>query len=391
GEGREDDPAARRAREEREFHLTSAAALLLVTGVLAVDRVPWYGYLLLLVLALWYALTAVPLVRAPGTGRDARAMAWLGGAGTLLVVLVLTSPFSAVLLIVLYAHAFWMLRRLWLATVTVAAVTAACGAAVLVHTPPDRMATVLVLGSTVSSFLIGNEVGRLIRKQAEQERARARLIEDLRDARAELAAAHRLEGAMVERERMSREIHDTLAQGFTSLVMLVQAADAALDSDPGLARRQLELAERTARENLAEARALVAAGQPGVLAEHDLDAVVRRLVERQCEVTGLRCTVHTEAFEDRLTPNERIVLVRSTQESLANIGRHAGAESVTVSLRSDARGTVLDIIDDGRGFAPGKTRGFGLAGMRARIAEVGGELMVTSAPGAGTHVRVVIP
>lgn len=376
--------------EAREFHVTSAAALVLAAGVLVFDGVPWYAYGVLVALAAWYAALAVPLARRRG-GHDTRGLVYLLGAAGWVSALVLCSPFTAALLVAVYIHAFWMLERLWLATACIALATAGTGFAVATHVAGERMAGVVVLCSAVSSFLIGNEVGKLTRKQAEQERVRARLIEDLEDARAELAAAHRLEGARGERERLGREIHDTLAQGFTSLVMLVQAADAAVDIDPELAHRQLQLAERTARENLTEARALVAAGQPGVLGQPTIDSVVRRLAEQLGEVADLKCTVVTDELKRELSPNEKIVIVRSTQEALANIRRHARARQVSVTLRSDDAGTTLDIVDDGCGFAPDDAYGFGLTGMRSRIEEIGGELMIASTVGAGTRVRVVIP
>lgn len=384
-------------RDSREAHITSSAAFALVAGVLAFDGAPWSAFVLLLVLAVWYAVMVVPLVsRSTGVSRgsgnrDVRALLYLLGAVALLSALVLVSPFAAALLIMLYAHAFWLLERLWLATVAVAFGTTATGLAVGAHVADQDMARVVVLAGCISCFLIGNVVGLLTRRQEEQQRTRERLIEDLRDVRAELANAHRLEGVRVERERMAREIHDTLAQGFTSLIMLIQTADAAVGTDPALAHRQLGLAERTARENLTQARALVVSGEPKPLGEAGIDRVVTRLASNLSEMADLECTVAIENVRQELSANEKIVITRAVQEALANVYRHARAKQVSVRLGSDDRGTVLDISDDGCGFQAGETWGFGLTGMRTRIEEVGGALQVVSAPGEGTRVRVIIP
>ncbi|MBP2184234.1 sensor histidine kinase [Amycolatopsis magusensis] len=378
-------------RDGRESHITSAAALVLVAAVLAFDGAPWPAFALLAVLGAWYTVMVVPPASRDGGDHDTRALVYLLGAFALQAALVLVSAFAAALLIMLYAHAFWLLRRLWLATVSIGLGTAATGLAVSPHVAGQELANVVVLAASISCFLIGNVVGLLTRRHEEQQRTRALLIDDLRDARAELAGAYQMEGVRVERERMAREIHDTLAQGFTSLILLIQTANTAVDSDPALAHRQLDLAERTARDNLTQARTLVVSGEPGTLGEARIDRVVSRLAGHLSEMADLTCTVGITDLHRELSANEKIVLVRAVQEALANVYRHAGASRVEVTLGADEGGTVLDIVDDGRGFRPGETWGFGLTGMRSRIEEVGGELRITSSPGAGTQVRVIIP
>ncbi|MEU6647196.1 sensor histidine kinase [Saccharomonospora sp. NPDC046836] len=320
-------------------------------------------------------------------------MAWCTSRGpvVLLVLAVLASPIACALLVVLYTHAYWLLDRVWLATVIIAVATAATGSAAARHLAGSDMTNAAVLGIGVSTFVLGSSIGLLIRRQVEQGRQRDQLMRDLEQTRTELAAAHRREGAAAERERMAREIHDTLAQGFTSIVMLVQAADAAADTDLELTHRRLELAERTARENLAEARLLVNAQRPAGLEQSSLDQVVRRLAEQAAELAGLDCTVRTAEFAGKLTANQEVTIVRAAQEALANVRRHAQASRITVCLRSAEEGTVLEIIDNGKGFPAGEVAGFGLTSIRSRTEEVGGTVTITSAPGEGTHVRMVIP
>lgn len=376
--------------DERALHVASAAALIVLAGVLAFDRAPWYAYVLLLSSAVWYSVSAVPIVAEDGArSRDRRGLVYLSGAVAVLTASVLASPFAAVLLIVLYTHAFWLLERLWLATVAIAVATTGTGVALAAHVERTNMTSAAILGSSVSTFVLGNSIGLLVRRQAEQVRQRDQLIKDLEDARAELAAAHRREGARVERERLARDIHDTLAQGFTSIIMLIQAADAAADSNLKLAHRQLELAERTARENLAEARSLVNAQQP--LVQSSLDSVIRRLATQFGDVAELDCAVSTGDFNRKLSANEEVAIVRAAQEALANVRKHAQASEVSVTLRSTREGAVLEITDNGCGFQPGLAAGFGLTSMRSRIEEVGGAVAITSAPGKGTRVRVTIP
>jgi signal transduction histidine kinase len=221
------------------------------------------------------------------------------------------------------------------------------------------------------------------------ERAR-RLSAELDGARLELARAHQRQGAAEERERMAREIHDTLAQGFASIVVLAEAARAGIGTDPGRSAQQLLSIERTARENLAEARVLVGSAPPGGgTAAGSVAAALRRTLDRFAEDTGL--AVDADLPEVDCAQQTRIALLRCTQESLANVRKHAAASAVGVVLARHPHGVELEITDDGRGFTAGEGRGFGLDGMRRRLAELGGELTVTSSPGDGTRVLAAIP
>ncbi|WP_344154053.1 sensor histidine kinase [Kribbella yunnanensis] len=248
-----------------------------------------------------------------------------------------------------------------------------------------------MLVSLVVSLLFGIWIERVI---AESQQ-RAVLIDELHAARDELAEAHHSAGVMAERERMAREIHDTLAQGMTSIVMLSQtgAAELARGGD-GVAARLAQI-EATARENLAEARALVAAFTPVVLSEATLTEVLRRQGERFAAETGVDVQVLLDLDESEvvaLPQSQQVVLLRAAQEALANIRKHARATSVLITLGLSEGRVSISIRDDGSGFSVAEpSMGFGLAAMRGRVEESGGTVQVESSPGHGTTVQVLIP
>jgi signal transduction histidine kinase len=241
--------------------------------------------------------------------------------------------------------------------------------------------------SLLFSLLLGLWISRIIH----QSRDRADLIAQLEATRSELAGAHHAQGVMAERERMAREIHDTLAQGFTSIVMLSQVAADDVDRDPAAARGRLETIEAVARENLAEARGLVAAFSPVDLVGATLPDAVGRLAERFGNETGVAVDVDTVGDFSGVGREQEVVVLRAAQEALTNVRRHAKAREVAVRLLADESGVRVEVRDDGVGFAPAAGPGFGLAGMRGRVREAGGDLDVASAPGRGTRITVRVP
>jgi len=236
---------------------------------------------------------------------------------------------------------------------------------------------------TAFSIGFGTWIVRIIDQSAE----RAELIAQLERTRAELAEVNREAGRLAERDRLASEIHDTIAQGFTSIVILVQAAEAVIGDDTDRARKQLDLIARTARENLAEARALVAGLAPAALAAAPLADALARLADRACEESGLRATFEVRGEPRPLGTGAEVVLLRVCQEALTNVRRHAGARSARVLLSYCDGEVRLEVSDDGTGFDPElPAAGYGLRGMRARVSEIGGELTVHSVAGNGTTV-----
>jgi signal transduction histidine kinase len=248
-------------------------------------------------------------------------------------------------------------------------------------------------GETLVGAVLSLLLGLWITRSLELSAQRAALIEQLEQTRAELAVAHHEAGVVAERERLAREVHDTLAQGYTSIVVLAQTAAAQLGTDPAAARERLALIEEVARENLAEARAMVAAFSPVPLEDATLVEALSRLAERFGRETGMSTRVDTAALEGvpALSRNDEVVLLRGAQEALSNVRRHAGASAVVLRLSTVGGAVSVHVEDDGVGFDPSAANGHGLAGLRSRVAEVGGELDVVSAPGEGTRVTVRVP
>jgi signal transduction histidine kinase len=258
-----------------------------------------------------------------------------------------------------------------------------------------RLGAVIGIGLLGLTFaaLIGTSIDRIARQSAD----RARLIAALEASRAEVAAFSHEAGTNAERARLAAEIHDTLAQGFTSIVTLIQAAESEVDSDRGAADRHLALALRTARENLAEARAMVTVLTPADLRAGTLADLVGRQVARLVEETGASASCAVAGIPADLPTAVEVVLVRAVQQSLTNVRTHAHATTVTVDLIGATDTVTLTVTDDGAGFDPTRPtdgdgpRGYGLRGMRARAEQVGGTLTIRSAPGLGTTLTLELP
>ena len=213
---------------------------------------------------------------------------------------------------------------------------------------------------------------------ADKEEALAALAR----TQSELVAAERAAGIAAERERWSREVHDTLAQGFISVVNLAQTAlnDLAEGSrgDPREARAVhglLAEIESVARDNLAEARALVAGESPCALRDDGLEAALRRLTRAQ-ENHGLSISLIAE-LPAHMTSGLQVAVLRIVQESLSNVVRHSHAShvDVVVSVSSETGELIVTVADDGVG-AGGVPEGTGLTGMRSRVETLGGTLTV---------------
>ena len=217
---------------------------------------------------------------------------------------------------------------------------------------------------------------------------RGRLLEELRGAQEQIAALHRDAGAAAEREHLARELHDTIAQDLTGLVMLAQRAR----REGAGAMETLALLEENARGVLAETRALVAAGASVETGETRLDllSALHRIAERFQRETGVAVTVRGP--ERLVLPRDlEVVVLRCAQESLANARKHARASRIDVSLVAGDGAVRVTVTDDGIGFDPeAAPDGFGLPGMRDRLALVGGSLSVTSAPGEGTRLSAEV-
>jgi signal transduction histidine kinase len=228
-------------------------------------------------------------------------------------------------------------------------------------------------------------IGLWILRTLHESEQRADLITELEASRAEVARLSHEAGVAAERNRLAGEIHDTLAQGFTSIITLVQAAD------PDLRDERLALAVRTARENLAESRALVAALSPTALASASLPEAVRRSAARFTEEAGVPASVRITGSAYGLPTRTEVVLLRAAQEALTNVRRHAHAREVAVLLAYSPSAVRLVVRDDGCGLGSDTSDGFGLSGMRTRASQVDGTLTIRSDADTGTTVELEIP
>ncbi|MEV2276138.1 sensor histidine kinase [Nocardiopsis sp. NPDC049922] len=377
-----------------DAYFTGAITVVAVVAVLTGDG--WRGWASAALLGgaiAWYLLAGRRLFH-PWAPEDVygslRTVPFLLGLVVLLAPAYLLNP-TATFSMFAVAPAVFMTGGAWLGTAAISAlltapVLAGVGLGTLTW---DEAAVDLLVLSVIVAFSLW--FTRWFERVVEQSHERAELIEALRTSREESTRLSEEAGALAERERLARELHDTLAQGLTSIIALSQAVESELDTDPALARRHLALMRETASENLAEARAIVTARQPVQLENETLEAALSRITERFGRETAVSARLGVDGAPAALPGAHQVCLLRTTQEALANVRRHARAERIEVRLSFAPESVELTVADDGRGFTPGGSGGHGLAGMRVRADALGGLVEVESAPGAGTTVRLVLP
>ncbi|MFI0353516.1 sensor histidine kinase [Actinomadura sp. 9N407] len=337
---------------------------------------------------------AGPLLRPVRTRVRAAAL-WLAAVMLAWLVLLALTPDGIWLAFPLFFVQLHLLPPRW----SVPAVIATTGLAITGfgwHAHTFSIGTVIgpVLGAAVAVAVVFGY--QALYRESEQ---RQRLIEELTAARSELAAAEHARGVLAERERLSREIHDTLAQGLSSIQLLLRAAERALPERPSAALDHVQHARQAAADNLDEARRFVQALSPPALEEGSLPAALERL----CATTrspGLSIRCHTSGTPTELPTPHEVALLRIAQSALANTVQHAQATRVELTLSYMGTEVALDVVDDGRGFHPGDLpapgtngsgSGFGIAAMRARARALHGTLSIESAPDQGTALAVTLP
>jgi signal transduction histidine kinase len=208
-------------------------------------------------------------------------------------------------------------------------------------------------------------------------------------------------GVLGERQRLSREIHDTLAQGFSSIVLNLETAEDTLHSDPGALQHYLDQARSIARDSLAEARRLMWALRPESLERAPLPEALVRLAERCSLESGTAASATVNGTPYSLPPEVEVTLLRIAQETLSNCRKHAQADQATMTLSYMNNLVTLNVQDNGVGFDSAhpprrdardqNKGGFGLKGMRERVEMLRGTLLIESAPGEGTTLMAAIP
>lgn len=344
----------------------------------------------------WYVL-GIPLVR-----RGVSGAVWFVVLTLLWTLLVLVSPENV-----------WLAFPLWLLAghllPLLAGTLLSLAILVVVAVEPARQ-----VGETTFAAVIGPFIGMVVALGISRAQMalvhdgmeRQRLIASLRSAQAETAAltdelarVQRAEGATSERTRLSRDIHDGIAQGFSSILLLARAA--LTEEDPERVREILRHVESGAGDGLEESRRVVGALAPADLDEGSLTGALRRVTDRFTEESSVSARLRVGREVPQLPTTVEVALLRCVQGALANVRTHARADTVLVGVERSGEVLRVDVVDDGQGFdteawashSPDDAGegGYGLRATRARLREIGGGLSVESSPGGGTAVSAWVP
>ncbi len=392
-----------RALQWGQHGLTGVLAVVCTARALA-GGVPWWQQLVGVVLVLgWYGYGLRLQRRARDGLRPRRAPGWLSGLALLWVALVAVSPQNV-----------WLAFPLWLLVGHLLplgrAVMLSLAILLIVVIAPLRttgqLSFAAVIGPAVGAVValgVSRAQARLVRDATERQQLIASLVlaqHETATLTDELVRTQHEAGVLAERSRLSRDIHDTLAQGFASILLLARTGGA--ETDPERRDRLLAQIQATAAEGLAEARRVVGALAPSQLDDEGLTPALRRLLDRLDDETGVRAELAVDGEIPPLPTATEVALLRSAQGALANVRVHSHASRVTVSLTGLPQALRLDVVDDGIGFdadgwrngetvPSGLGGGYGLRATQARLRELGGTLEVESAPGEGTAVSVQVP
>lgn len=331
-------------------------------------------------------------------GTTVTARWWLVAMGLLWIAAVVVSPEF-----VWVAFSLWLLAGhllpLWPAIGFSAAVLVVVLAAPFFAQGWLGMAQVIgpVVGG-LFAFVMSRGYLQLVRDSREREQlvdSLTRAHAELADLQEELAMTQRHAGEVAERTRLARDIHDTIAQGLSSIRLLCLAV---VDKAPEPGGRTLHQVETIATESLADVRRIVAALAPAELEDDALAAALSRLVERMRAETDIETGLQIDETLPPLGTRAEVALLRTAQSALANVRLHANAKRVAVSLLDAGDSVRLDIVDDGSGFdvaawaaGVGADTSFGLGFMRDRLRSLGGGLDVESSPGQGTALSAYLP
>ena len=254
-----------------------------------------------------------------------------------------------------------------------------------------------IIGTIPMIVFVIMYVSLYTREARARERAQT-LLKDLEVAHSQLAEyATQVEELTLttERQRMARELHDTLAQGLAGLILQLEAADSYISNqNPQKAQAIIQQAMTRARTTLADARRAIGDLRESQATPTDLNAAIRGEVERFQHSTGIPCTLELctlSSFSPALAEN----VLRTVSEGLVNIARHAQASEVFLTMNCDKRNLCIEIRDNGIGFDPqiaiGRSGHYGLLGLRERARLLGGTLAIKSLPGEGTTIGIQLP
>ncbi|MEU4622292.1 sensor histidine kinase [Actinoplanes sp. NPDC023801] len=340
-------------------------------------------------------------------GRRVLMFVFLAGWLVIAVLLVICSPLFGIFTWTGYIFVGYAVPGMWqmAGVVPVAAINALSQiGGPQTYADDDGLSIYLVV--LLANLLIAGIMTYVSIREDQKSQRRENRIDTLAEANAKLAAAlqenaglhaqllvqaHEA-GVLNERQRMAGEIHDVLAQGLTGIVTQLEAAESGGDRE-----RHLAAAKRLARESLSEARRSVQALRPQHLDAARLPEAIDEVVRGWSELHGVRADLTTTGVARPLLPEIETTLLRTAQEALANVAKHAAAGRVGLTLSYMEDVVTLDVRDDGAGFDPAAPRkvteegGFGLRAMRERLSRIAGSLEVESEPGAGTAISACVP
>ncbi len=390
--------------------LAGSTGLVLVSGDIDVPRQGLPVTLVVVAAAVAWLLGMVTL-RPRWAERPRRAVVFFVGLVVLIGLLVWCHPFYGFFAWTGYLFTMSALRGRWRLA---GAAAVACFTAISQVGGFGNLTaaeTWLPFG-VILAFNIGIAVTMTFLSIVNNDHAarRAELLRQLTDANDKLASAlsenaglhaqllvqAREAGVLDERQRMAGEIHDVLAQGLTGIVTQLEAADQAAGRERDR-RRHLDTAKQLARDSLTEARRSVRALRPHQLTGAALPEALGEVVDGWSARHDVTAKLITTGPVRPLLPEIEATLLRTAQEALANVARHAGAGRVALTLSYMEDLVTLDVRDDGAGFDPSRRRseqyegGYGLTAMRERVQRVAGTLAVESEPGAGTAISACVP
>lgn len=345
-------------------------------------------------------------VSSPTVNQQRSARWWWAAVVVLwLSALVLANDFLWVLFPLVFVTLALLPRP---ANLLATAVLWAAGVVVVAWLHPQHWHIAVAIGPGIGTvFAVAIYVSyRALHREALTQR---RIAEQLAATQQELAATEHQAGRLEERERLARDIHDTLAQGLSSIVLLARAGrasastvEAASPESKNAATDVFSTIEDTARDNLAEARRFVR-DLTAPSAQADLPDAITEILQRMRrrgsglgESTEFRANFSGDTHR-RLPESVVTAVVRCVQEALNNVAKHAHADHAVVSVAVLGDELTVDIFDDGRGFDPAQapqqesSHGYGLGGIQQRIAALSGTVNIESAPGEGTVVAARIP
>jgi signal transduction histidine kinase len=375
--------------------LATVLALFATTGDLA-----WRATTLAIAAAagVW---TYLLYTRLPGPPKDHRVRMYVFFVGLLLfaAILMLRHPLFFIFMINGFFYAT-ILRPLPFAVVGVGATSILVNTLIagIPSTPVAWVFYLAIIGVQTTVIGAASIVGEKVTEQSEERRqALARLeaaLEENAGLHAQLVAQAREAGVLDERARMAQEIHDTIAQGLTGIVTQLAAADQAKER-PADQQRHLDNAARLARESLSEARRSLEGSMPEVLDRGGLPEALSDVARRWADLNAIPVEVTITGSPVALHPEIEVALLRTAQEALANVAKHAGASRAGLTLSFMGDVVTLDVRDDGAGFqvpeAGAPRTGFGLTAMRQRVSRVAGTLAIESEPGGGTAISARVP